>query len=33
MDRKKISSDFRFNSFVYGFIFGVVVMVVAWYIA
>ncbi len=33
MDQKQPSQDFRFKSFVYGFLFGVVVMVVAWYIA
>ena len=32
MDHKQIWPDFRFRSFVYGFLFGVVVMLVAWYI-
>lgn len=33
MDHKQPSPDFRFKSFAYGCVFGVVVMVVAWYIA
>ncbi len=32
MQQKQPVKDFRFTSFIYGFVFGVAVMAVAWFV-